>query len=57
MKVRNFLKALRDYFNGDFAYQNYLEHAKNHPDEKVLSKDDFLRKKNLGKWNRVSRCC
>ena len=59
MKVKFFLKFLRDYFSGEFAYQKYLEHAQKHPksSEGIISKNDFLRKKNCDKWNKINRCC
>jgi uncharacterized short protein YbdD (DUF466 family) len=53
-----FLKLVIDYVNGDFAYQNYLNHLKKyHPKEVALDKKAFLKKRQEDKWKRVNRCC
>jgi carbon starvation protein len=54
----SFLKLLISYFNGDFAYQNYLQHyAKNHPEEKPLNKKEFFASQQKRKWTKINRCC
>ena len=53
-----FIILLRDYINGNFAYENYLRHyKKHHPHEKTLSKKDFLHQFQNDKWNKINRCC
>jgi uncharacterized short protein YbdD (DUF466 family) len=57
-KIRNFFLLLRDNLTGDFAYKNYLKHfAKNHRDEKILDKKNFLRERGKEKWEKINRCC
>jgi len=54
----NFLKSIKDYIDGNFAYENYLKHhQKNHNGEVVLSKKMFLKNMQKDKWNRINRCC
>ncbi len=55
-KFLNFLKLILQSLNGDFAYENYLKthFAKDH---KVLSKKEFLLKRQEEKWKKVNRCC
>lgn len=53
-----FLKLLLSYFNGDFAYQNYLKHhAAQHPEEVALDKKSFLESQQKRKWSKINRCC
>ena len=40
----NFLKSIKDYIDGNFAYENYLKHhQENHKGKVVLSKKIFLK--------------
>jgi uncharacterized short protein YbdD (DUF466 family) len=52
-----FLSLIKKSLNGDFAYENYLKHAKIHPDEKPLSKKEFLLQRQRDKAKKVNRCC
>lgn len=56
--MKKFLRLIRDYLNGNFAYQNYVEHCKkNHGAEKILDKKSFLRDCQKRKWQKINRCC
>jgi uncharacterized short protein YbdD (DUF466 family) len=56
--MRKFLRLIYDYLNGNFAYQNYVEHQqRSHSDEQVLDKKSFLRDKEKRKWQKINRCC
>ncbi len=58
MKILNFLRLVKSYLNGDFAYQNYLtHHHKNHPNQPTLNKKEFILKQQREKWSKVNRCC
>lgn len=58
MKLFKFLKLLRSYLNGDFAYENYLKHQQqNHSNFPPLNKKDFLAAQQKNKWNKINRCC
>jgi len=58
MKIFTFLKLLKSYINGDFAYKNYLQHhAKEHPNSTPLSKKDFFAAQQKHKWTKINRCC
>lgn len=48
--------ALKKHLTGDFAYENYLAHAKKHHHE-ILDKKSFLKKRQQEKWRGVNRCC
>lgn len=50
------IKYCRDYVNGDFAYQQYLQrhHQKTCA---IISKKEFLNQQRHAKWNNVNRCC
>jgi len=57
-KILNLIKLFKEYLNGDFAYKNYLKHqSKNHPQELILSKKQFLQKRMNEKGNKMNRCC
>jgi uncharacterized short protein YbdD (DUF466 family) len=44
--------------SGDDAYERYLvEHSLHHPDETPLSRADFFKQWQDGKWKGVKRCC
>jgi uncharacterized short protein YbdD (DUF466 family) len=44
--------------SGDDAYERYfLQHAEYHPEQPVLSREDFFRQWQDGKWKGVKRCC
>ncbi len=58
MKIIKFLKLVKSYLNGDFAYQNYLtHHQKNHHNQQALDKKTFLSEQQKTKWSKVNRCC
>ena len=58
MKILKFLRLLKSYINGDFAYENYLEHhKKTHPEIAPLNKKDFFSAQQKNKWRKVNRCC
>ncbi len=57
-KIFNFLRLLKSHINGDFAYENYLNHQRrNHPKQEPLDKNSFLKQKEKEKWRKVNRCC
>ncbi|HQR61105.1 MAG TPA: YbdD/YjiX family protein [Methylophilaceae bacterium] len=44
--------------SGDDAYERYLaHHAAHHPDQPPLSREEFFRQWQEGKWKGVKRCC
>lgn len=50
--------------SGDDAYERYLAyhdrchtHDENHPGCELLSKAEFFKQRQEGKWNGVKRCC
>jgi uncharacterized short protein YbdD (DUF466 family) len=58
------MKLLRKVWNairrisGDDAYERYLiQHAEYHPGQPVLSREEFFRQWQDGKWKGVKRCC
>ena len=56
-KVCAVWRAVRQ-LSGDDAYERYLRHcAENHPDEPLLSKQEFFKQWQDGKWQGVKRCC
>ncbi len=58
MKIKKFLRKIKEYVEGDFAYQNYLEHCqKNHSDRKILTKEEFFKMQQKQKWEGVNKCC
>jgi uncharacterized short protein YbdD (DUF466 family) len=57
-KFLRLAKSIKEYVDGDFAYENYLKHhAKIHIGEIPLDKKAFLKKLEKDKWNRINRCC
>ncbi len=57
-KFREFFKLLKNYINGDFAYENYLQHQHTkHPHLIPLSKKDFFAASQKNKWSKINRCC
>ncbi len=57
-KFWKFLLLLKKHLNGEFAYENYCDHAKkNHLGEKILDKKSFLLQRQNEKWRKVNRCC
>ena len=58
MKVWHFFKFIKNYIDGDFAYENYLRHqAIKHPNALLLSKKDFFSAQQKNKWSKINRCC
>ncbi len=56
--MKNFLRLILEYLNGDFAYKNYLKRsAANSPQEKIMDKKSFLHHRQKCKWRNVNRCC
>ena len=56
-KIRTFWGVIRR-ISGDDAYERYLEqHAEHHPDQPPLSRTEFFRQWQDGKWKGVKRCC
>jgi len=55
-KFFQLLSTLKKHLSGDFAYENYVEHAKKHGGE-ILSKKKFLHQRQREKWRKVNRCC
>jgi uncharacterized short protein YbdD (DUF466 family) len=58
------MKLLRKVWNairrisGDDAYERYLiQHAEHHPGQPVLSREEFFRQWQDGRWKGVKRCC
>jgi uncharacterized short protein YbdD (DUF466 family) len=52
------LKFLKNYIDGNFAYENYLQHhRKNHPDQKPLDKKSFFTAQQKNKFSKINRCC
>jgi uncharacterized short protein YbdD (DUF466 family) len=40
------------------AYETYVAHRRrHHPDEAVLSREEFFRRDQADRWNGVRRCC
>lgn len=58
MKPLNiFWRAIRQ-LSGDDAYERYLiHHAVKHPEQTAMSRGEFFRKWQDGKWTGVNRCC
>ncbi|MBU6140412.1 MAG: putative selenoprotein [Proteobacteria bacterium] len=57
-KIWTFFRSIKDYIDGDFAYENYLKHhQKFHKDEKALDKKSFLKNLQNKKWSKINRCC
>jgi uncharacterized short protein YbdD (DUF466 family) len=56
-KIFQFFKLVKSHLNGDFAYQNYLEKLDKTCENQVLSKKEFLLKRQNEKFKKVSRCC
>lgn len=62
--IKNFLaktatawRAIRQ-LSGDDAYERYLQHhAERHAGEPPLSKREFFKQWQDGKWKGVKRCC
>jgi len=56
-QLRRFWKYLRQV-SGDDAYERYLAHQRQmHIGGTVLTRQQFFRRRQEEKWNRVSRCC
>lgn len=56
-QLRRFWRAVRQ-LSGDDAYERYLvQHARHHPGEQALSREEFFRQWQDGKWKGVKRCC
>ena len=53
-QIYNFMKLVVSYINGDFAYQQFLQH---HRGCCVPSKKQFLAAKRKQKWQNCNRCC
>ena len=55
--LRRVWRALRQ-LSGDDAYERYLaQHARHHPDKLPLSREEFFKQWQDGKWKGVKRCC
>jgi len=56
-KIRTFWEGIRR-ISGDDAYERYLkQHADRHPAEPALSRAEFFKQWQDGKWKGVKRCC
>lgn len=56
-KFLTFWQAVR-YLSGDDAYERYLQHhAEHHAGEAPLSRPEFFRQWQDGKWQGTRRCC
>jgi uncharacterized short protein YbdD (DUF466 family) len=56
-KLKNVWGLIRR-LSGDDAYERYLQHhAEHHVDESPLSKEEFFKQWQDGKWKGVKRCC
>lgn len=50
-------RAVRQ-LSGDDAYERYLaQHARHHPEAPPLSREEFFKQWQDGKWKGVKRCC
>lgn len=55
--LRRLWRALRQ-LSGDDAYERYLaQHAHHHPEQPPLSREEFFKQWQDGKWKGVKRCC
>ena len=46
------------HVSGDDAYERYLQHrAVYHPDEPLLSRQDYFKREQSRKWDGIRRCC
>lgn len=55
-KILKVFKIIKNYIDGDFAYQAYLRHCKkNHTGEQILSRENFFRVRQ--KEKSINRCC
>ena len=54
--IFSYLNMFKNYLNGNFAYQKYLEHHEKSCNQ-LLDKKSFLRYKEKEKWNKINRCC
>ncbi len=53
-----FMLLVKDFINGEFFYQQYLEHqVKNHPGQIPLDRKSFFAKREQEKWQKINRCC
>ncbi|MDR2220807.1 MAG: YbdD/YjiX family protein [Methylobacillus sp.] len=60
MKNNFLIRAWRGLrrLSGDDAYERYLaHHAEHHPDEPLLSREEFFKQWQNSKWQGVKRCC
>jgi uncharacterized short protein YbdD (DUF466 family) len=56
-KIRILWTVIR-HLSGDDAYERYLRHhAAHHSAELALSREEFFRRWQDGKWKGVKRCC
>ncbi len=63
-KVKNFWQSIRQ-LSGDDAYERYLKHYAEHHAESgesenttpLLSREEFFKQWQDGKWKGVKRCC
>ena len=52
------LKLLLQWWNGDHAYRQYLQHhAQLHAGEQPLSRKAFHAAETSRKWSGINRCC
>jgi uncharacterized short protein YbdD (DUF466 family) len=55
------LKKIWQYLrqvSGDDAYERYLAHHRQaHPGASPMTQEEYFRKRQDEKWNKVSRCC
>ncbi len=57
-KFLTLFKSLKNYIDGNFAYENYLQHhVKHHPNTPPLDKKSFFEAQQKNKWSRINRCC
>ena len=56
-KLQTLWRGVRE-LSGDDAYERYLRrHAERHPNEAPLSRAEFFKRWQDGKWQGVKRCC
>ena len=57
-KIRAAFLAVKNYVDGDFAYDEYLaHHKKHHAESATLDKKQFLKNRQKEKFEKINRCC
>lgn len=55
--LKRWWRAVRQ-LSGDDAFERYLvQHARHHPETEPLSREEFFKQWQEGKWKGVKRCC